>query len=329
MPYQPIKMLLAGAGLMGRTHLEAVGGLDTVEYVGVVDVNDKAAKGFADEFGLKAFEDLAEAIGELRPDAVDVCVPTPYHLGLVRTCASAHVHVLCEKPIALTLEDADEIRRLQADENIRVMIAQVIRFWPEYQQARKIIREKEYGEVCSIDCRRLSSPPDWNTWMLKRESSGGAVLDMLIHDMDFTLQMLGKPQAVRASGRDQDGAFNSVHCQLEYPSGIPVRLEASVMMPPSYPFRMYFSIELEQAVLEMDFWRSKDRRLMVYPQGGEAFCPEPDEHDAYAAEIDHFARQVMTGEPFDLAALDESILALNMCLVAEQSFRTGKAVSLQ
>lgn len=327
MSSQPVKMLLAGAGLMGRTHLEAAKGLDSVEYVGVVDINEKAAKALAAEFGMKALANLSAAIAELTPDAVDVCVPTPHHLSLAGICASAGVHVLCEKPIALTLEDAAEMKRLKAD-GIRIMIAQVIRFWPEYRLARKIVREKRYGQIRAIDCRRLSSPPDWNTWMLKREFSGGAVLDMQIHDMDFVLQMLGRPEAVQAWGIEQDGTFNSVHSRLIYPSGIPVRIEASMIMPPSYPFRMYFSIELDGAVLEMDFWRSKGERLMIYPQDGEAFSPKPGECDAYADEIDYFARQVKAGEPFDLAALDESILAMEMCLASEQSCLMGKPVNL-
>jgi predicted dehydrogenase len=320
-------MLLVGAGLMGRTHLEAAKGLDSVEYVGVVDINEKAARALSAEFGMKAFGDLSVAIEELKPDAVDVCVPTPYHLPTVKICASAKVHVLCEKPITLTLEDAVEMERLEAD-GIRIMIAQVIRFWPEYRLAREIVREKQYGQIRAIDCRRLSSPPDWNTWMLKREFSGGAVLDMQIHDMDFVLQMLGRPRAVQAWGTERDGTFNSVQSRLIYPSGIPVRIEASMIMPPSYPFRMYFSIELDGAVLEMDFWRAKGERLMIYPQDGEAFSPEPDERDAYADEIDYFARQVKAGKPFDLVALDESILALEMCLASEQSCLTGKPFNL-
>ncbi len=327
MSSQSVKMLLVGAGLMGKTHLEAAKCLDSVEYVGVVDINAEAGNGLATEFDLKTFVDLAAAIAELKPDAADICTPTPHHLPLTRICASAGVHVLCEKPIALTLEDAAEMKGLEAD-GIRIMVAQVIRFWGEYRLAREIVREKRYGEIQAVDCRRLSPPPDWNTWMLKREFSGGAVLDMQIHDMDFVLQMLGKPQAVQAWGAERDGAFNSVHSRLIYPSGIPVRIEASMIMPPSYPFRMYFNIELDGAVLEMDFWRPKGRRLMIYPQDGEAFSPEPEERDAYADEIDYFAVQVKAGKPFDMVALDESILALEICLASEQSFLTGKPVKL-
>jgi len=72
MSYQPIKMVLAGAGLMGKTHLEAAKDIDSVEYVGVVDINVKMAKALSAEFGPKAFSALSVAIEELKPDAVDI-----------------------------------------------------------------------------------------------------------------------------------------------------------------------------------------------------------------------------------------------------------------
>ena len=124
------------------------------------------------------------------------------------------------------------------------------------------------------------------------------------------------------------GAVNAVYSGLDYPSKIPVRVEASYLMPPSYPFRMFFKIEFERAVAEMDFWRPKGEQLKIFPRDGEMFFPDLEEADAYREEIDYFARQLKSGEKFELAPLEESIQAVEICLASEQSFRSGRPVRL-
>lgn len=327
MSKQTLQALLVGAGFMGKTHLKAAEGLDTVRYVGVVDPSAAAARSLADAYGLEAFADLADAVDRLKPDAVDICAPTPSHASAAMFCASRGLAVLCEKPIALTLEDALSVQGTFARSNGRIMVAQVLRFWPEYRYAFDAVREKRYGEVLSIDCRRLASPPSWNAWMTKEEIGGGAVIDLQIHDMDFIRRVLGKPAAIDAVGRTEQGAINAVTNRLYYPFAVSARSQASYLMPASYPFRMFFSIEFEIAVMEMDFWREKGQRLKVFPKDGAAFAPELEEENAYRNEIAYFARQVLRGDPFAESPLDEAIGALEMCLASKRSCASGNPVN--
>jgi len=76
------------------------------------------------------------------------------------------------------------------------MVAQVIRFWPEYVKLKEIFDSGSLGKMVSISCARLSPTPTWawNNWLLDSERSGGALLDLHIHDTDFLLYLLGKPQ---------------------------------------------------------------------------------------------------------------------------------------
>jgi predicted dehydrogenase len=321
-------MILAGAGLMGKTHLESARNLRSVRYVAVADTDENRAGTLAGEYGLPSFGNPEEAIRKLKPDAVDVCVPTPFHLPLVRTCAAHGVHVLCEKPIALSRTDAHAIRRIAREKRIRVMVAQVLRFWPEYVYTVEAVQRRTFGRILAVDCARLSPPPGWNSWMLRPEMGGGAVIDLQIHDMDFVLQLLGKPSAIQASGRKYRGTFNAIHNQWIYPSGIPVTTEASFIMPETYPFRMYFSIELEKAVLEMDFWRPKGERLKVFPVRGKVQCPVRGDHDAYGVEIEYFANCLRKSAPFKRVPLQESITALDICLASARSCQTHGTVKL-
>ena len=325
---KPIRMVLVGAGFIGREHVSSAKRLDSVEYVGVVDITTTAATSLAGDYDLPAFARLEQAIEELKPDAADICVPTPYHLEQIEICGRHGVHALCEKPIERSVEQARAIVDVVANTGIRVMVAQVIRFWPEYRHVREMAASGQYGDILSVDCKRLSSPPGWSGWLMDGKQSGGAVIDLQIHDMDFVLQLLGKPRTITTIGRDWGGGINGAVTLLGYPSGIPVQLESSFLMPLSYPFRMFFKIEFEKAIAEMDFWREKGQRLRIYPAEGEPYCPDLLGKDAYRDEIDYFCRQLATGEPFDLVPLEESVLALEMCCMSSKSSETGMPVSV-
>ena len=333
MRFKPVKMLLIGAGFMGKVHLEAARKLASINYVGVVDVKETLGRALAASFGLKAYTDPETAIEATTPDAMDLCVPTPFHRPLVEVCAKHSIHVLCEKPIALTGADARDIRTMATKAGIRVMIAQVLRFWPEYVFTVAAARRGMFGKIRSVECRRLSSPPGWNSWMMQPDFGGGAVVDLQIHDMDFVLQLLGKPAAIRAKGRLVDSTFNAVFNHLEYSSGVIAEVKASYLMPASYPFRMAFSVEFEKGVIDMDSWRSKDERLRIYPARGlprvwrgQASSPKLEQADAYGAEIDYFARQLRSGKPFDRVPLTESIAALELCLASKSSCVAGHRI---
>ncbi len=323
-----VHIVLVGAGFMGREHLQCVQESTHVRYVGVVDKNPQVGKPLADEHQLPYYEDLNQALKALSPDAVDICTPTPFHLPLIRICGEHQVHVLCEKPVAHTREDADAIVKVVQESGIGMMVAQVIRFWPEYAFVRELAKTKLYGDILAIDCKRISPPPAWNSWMLNPAISGGAVIDMQVHDMDFVCQLLGRPSAIDSRGRLCQDGVNSVYTRLIYPVNIPVDLETSMLMPKSFPFRMYFKIDFQQATAEMDFWRPKGQRLKIFPDEGEAYFPSLDPRSAYQAEIEYFAGQILKEQPFEASPLDEAIYAVKLCLLSEESCRKGTIVEV-
>ncbi len=321
-----LRMLIVGAGFMGETHLEAVSGLEHVEFTAVVDRDAAKADAFAEKFGLTPFDSLDKAIDIAAPDAVDICTPTTTHLPIIRTCADHELHCLCEKPVALTLEDARAIKALDSSYS-RIMVAQVLRFWPEYQYAVKAVAEKQFGDLVGVDCKRFCSPPDWNDWMMRPDGGGGAVIDLQIHDLDFILNLLGAPKTISSKGAVTNGAVNTVYNTLDYDNGAAVWSEGSMIAPVSYPFRMWYKIVCSDAVLEFDFWRPKGERLMVCPVNGDKFHPELPKHDAYGEEISYFARQILDNAPFDLCPLASSVTALEMCYASNESVRSGAPVA--
>lgn len=324
----PLRILLVGAGYAGRLHLAAAQNLPSAQYVGVVDIDPERAREVAVAHGLPHFSNLASAVGSTQAQAVDICVPTLGHLAVAEMAAAHGLHILCEKPIALTLEDALAMRAAARSAGVRLMIGEIIRFWPEYAEAVRICRSGRFGGVRAIHSRRLATAPLYNEWMLDLERGGSAVIDLQIHDVTFLMQILGEPSAVEghAYGVDEGRAiFN----RLIYPGGVLATNEASFLLPRDYLFRAQFQIHLEDATLEMDGWSPAGQQLYVFPRDGERFAPDVANGNPYERQLDYFARTTSLGEEQDFVPIDESIMALRICLASLASSRAGRPVEIR
>ena len=323
----PVRMLMVGAGFMARTHLTAAARLNSVSFVGVLGRTPGRTRATARAFHLPAFTQLKEAVDATRPDAVDLCVPTRLHPELAEAAGALGLDVLCEKPLALSVEAGRRMARTADRQGVRLMVAHVLRFWPEYAWAADAVRTRRFGPARAVDCRRLSAPPPWNTWMLRESESGGAVLDLQVHDMDFVLQILGPPELVCAAGSEQAGGINSVCSRLRYADDRVANVQASFVMPRSHRFRMTFSVTCDRAVLDMDSWRDPGDRLRVFPSHGRPFSPSLPTSDAYGAQIDYFARQTRSNRPFARAPLTAALSALALCEASRLSCRRRAPVA--
>src|SRR5581483_8683347 len=107
---------------------------------------------------------------------------------------AAGKHVFLEKPIALTLEDADAIVAAAERSGRMLMVGLVLRFWPEYVELQRRVAAGELGRPLAVSALRLSPPADWNDWMADRSQSGGTPVDLLIHDFDQMNWLLGTPR---------------------------------------------------------------------------------------------------------------------------------------
>src|SRR5690606_24531074 len=145
-----LKVAIVGCGFMGRMHANVYGALGTAELAAVVDHRPEKLAAFAEQFGVPAFSTMSELFTKETIDAVDVCLPTFLHKEATIEAARAGKHVLCEKPMALSLEDADAMIAACEDAQVRLMIAHCIRFWPEYALLKKVIDDRRLGELKSI-----------------------------------------------------------------------------------------------------------------------------------------------------------------------------------
>jgi predicted dehydrogenase len=179
-----LKVGLVGCGFMGSMHANVYATIDEASLVGIFDSNQERGAAFATKHGIKAFASFEELLSEV--EAVDICLPTYLHKEFTLKAAQAKKHVLCEKPMALSVEDAEAMKAACEENNVRLMIAHCIRFWPEYAMLKQIALTGNLGELLSINMTRYGEFPHWGSdnWLADESKAGGGALDMHIHDTD-------------------------------------------------------------------------------------------------------------------------------------------------
>jgi len=254
----------------------------------------------------------------------------------VVAAAKCGKHVLCEKPLALSLTDVDRMQSAVQAAGVKCMVAQVIRFWPEYVSIREALESGQIGQPRVATGARLASPPNWGAWFSDPALSGGALFDLHIHDLDFVFSLFGKPRTVYAIGmKSAAGGWNHVVNCLEYGDKKAI-LEASYALPPGFPFHMSFRLTGETGCLDFQFGgvAQVDQRaaaqshLTLYRTGAAPEFPTPPTEDGYRAEIRYFTQCVMDKREPAVATLAEAREVIAIALAAKQSLETGAVVSL-
>lgn len=324
-----------GLGFMGSTHLEAYGKVRGFELAAVSSSSPKKLAGDLSDvggnlgrgagvidFGSAARYSLAEdLIEDPGVEAVDICTPTYLHKPLALRALAAGKHVLVEKPMALSGEDCDEMVRFARAAGRALMVAQVLRFFPEYAIARSMILSGEIGVVRAATFRRRCAAPAWGRWLKDPARSGGGALDLLIHDLDFCQHVFGKPGAIRAVGcEDLEAGIDFVDARLDYGDGVPVLVSGGWHHPASFPFSMEFTILCDGGTLD---YSSDKTGLRLHSAAGEAADVELPERDGFVAELQAFADACATGEPPSICRPEDSAESVRMALAMNRSRARG------
>jgi len=321
-----MRVAIVGAGFMGGTHAGCYQQIDDVKIAAVVDMRQEQREKLAEECGAQAFADLEPVLADATIEVVDCCLPTHLHRDCVVQAFGAGKHVLCEKPFALSVEQCDEMIAAARQAGRKFMIAQVIRFWPEYAVAKEIVDSGALGDLQAVVAHRLSAPPGWSqeNWLLKPDKSLGAVVDLQIHDLDFIRYLLGNPISVTATGlHSVTGSLDYVFTTLKYENHLAFT-ESSFLMPANWPFRADLRLVGTEATLELDVTR--DPTLWVTDSNGEVTTPALPGKDGYLAEIEYFCNAVRDDLPIEMAPPEDSRESLRLALCSKQAAETGEAV---
>lgn len=328
-----VRVGILGAGFMGSTHAKAYRSVPDAEIAGMYGLSADRAKPLAEEYGTIWTTDLDRLIGDPSIDAIDVCLPGAQHRAVTEAAIAAGKHVLLEKPITLTIEDADALVALGEKTNKVFMIAHVLRFWPEYMEIQQRAASGDYGRIISGFAYRRQPFPAWSKLFSRSDLTGGAVIDMMIHDYDALNWVIGVPKSAAATGvanPRSGGGLDQVQVLLNYgdASGL---VDGGMMMPESYPFSSAFHILCERGAFEYNFragGRSVEmaggiNELTFFPNSGDPEILHPEQQDPYVGEAAYFIDCIVKGEPASRASPAGARLALKTALTARVAIVSG------
>ena len=328
-----LTVAILGAGFMGATHANGWKALDGRARVKWVSARShERAHRIAAAVGAEPTTDVGLAIADAEVDVVDICLPTSLHRAVAEQAFAAGKHVLLEKPIALTLPDAELIARAAQAAGRQLMVGLVLRFFPEYVELGRRVADGELGRPRAASAYRLSPPADWNDWMGDPALSGGTAVDLLIHDFDQLNALLGVPRRVFA--RAADGAAAHVHALVDY-GETHALVEGSMAMPSSYPFSAGMRVACERGAVEHGFRAAPaegggnigaevDSFLRVYRAGSRPESVPVQSVDPWAAEIAYFAECLESGRAPERGTAEQAIAALRVSLAVARSIESGR-----
>lgn len=192
------KVALVGIGGMGFVHYNAYKKLDNAKIIAVADPRIDMAKEKIGEDDVKVYASIEELLANESPDMVDVCTPSYLHADISIYAMEHGCDVICEKPMSVTVEDTERIIAAMERTGKTFMVAHVVRFMARYVYLKNVIDSGELGKPIHIQMKRISAIPawSWEDWMRDVEKSGGAPVDLSIHDLDFANYVFGKPNSV-------------------------------------------------------------------------------------------------------------------------------------
>ena len=324
---------IVGVGFMGSTHAEgwAAAGAGIVGFAAETIAE---AQPISVQYGSQVFPDLSAMLPQV--DVVDICTPTHLHYEMVLQAARAGKDIICEKPLALTVDQAREMLAVCEQQGVRLLVGHVVRFFPEYSQAKAVVESGQIGAPGVIRLHRGSYRPKKpvGNWFLDEEKSGGMLMDLMIHDFDYARWIAGEVKRVFArkvtTGHPQ-AAVDYGLVVLTHTGGAISHVAGAWAYPPP-TFRTGLEIAGERGLIQ---FASDDtapiHSLIMRPAGDApdvALPSSPLAESPYVTQIKEFYAALKDGTPARVSAQD-GLAAVQIARAAIESARTGKAVDLE
>jgi len=321
---------------MGHAHAPSWQLLKSIgaELVGVVSNRTESTEAFADQYGIRAYDTLSILIDDV--DILDICVPTHLHREMTEQAAQAGKHVICEKPMALTVEDAQAMINACETAGVHLYIAHVVRFISQYRLAKQSIDAGDIGKPGVIRLTRAGYQPRKKTdnWFVDESRSGGMMLDLMVHDYDYARWIGGDVERVYAKsvrGTTPDAPGDYALVSLRFRDGAIAHIEGGWAYPPGF-FRTSMDIAGTDGVIEYqsDDAQSLYTHLANPPQveADEVAVPAAKAADSpFTAQLRNFYNAIVHDET-PIVTAEEALKALEVGLAAIESTKTGQPVLL-
>jgi predicted dehydrogenase len=270
-----VNVAIVGLGFMGRTHFECYAANNACRVAAVVEPETARRQSTAvggnlavgqtplDISNVTFHDHWQSVLADPSIHLIDICTPTHTHAEVALAALRAGKHVFVEKPMSRDLHEAEQMAAESRRTGKVLHVGHVLRYWGQYVEAKKIAEKGTLGPLRYARFIRHGGKPVWaaGNWLTDPAKSGGAILDMHIHDVDSALWMFGQPKDIAVVGRSDGNLPMSIDATWRYPTGAQIQLHGRWDHQPKAPFRFAFTIEFERGSLYCDLASGANLRL--------------------------------------------------------------------
>ena len=323
------RIAIAGFGFMGMTHAMNVLNHPGVQLVAIVDLDpEKALANLGSEAGnletggitkedlkdIRTYTSLESCIAQEKPDACILSVHTDLHYSMALMALEAGMHVLVEKPLVLDPVEGERLIELALEGDLLLMVAHVVRFMPPYQKLKNWIDSGEFGELRWLSMSRFTGLPAWGQWKDKQEdfgSTGGALFDLAIHDIDFVQWVLGKPDSIESTVLPGKLSTQDYICAFwNYNSGPEVKIEGGSRFHHQFPFEAGYTANFEKASIR---YSSNSEYITIANDVESKSIPSGDAMEGYAGELGYFVECINNGARPEKCLPESAVESIRIC----------------
>lgn len=329
-----IRVGVVGYGTMGQVHSQAYQEISDVELVVVADPDSERRAQAQRDFGVDVVGSIEEMFRSNQVDLVDICVPTYLHESILTKAIKGKKHIFLEKPLARSLEEGERLLQLAKGYEQKIGVGHVVRFTPAYQGIRETVLRGEIGQAAVARTFRGGSqfPKGWHDWYADFDLSGGVILDLAIHDIDYLRWLFGDVERVYAKtthGR------TSAHLEwamivLRFKNGVIAHVEGSWT---NYPGEFYTTVEIAGRDGLVKYDSRETTPIFTITQGetreqaGVTVPENPATKSPYLVEIEDMIGAIRENRA-PLVTLEDALGTLKVALACEESARSGQVITL-
>jgi predicted dehydrogenase len=326
-----LRVGIVGAGHIGRVQARHWARVAGARVVAVADQKREKAERLASTAGATAYDNAAAMLASDDIDVVIVCVPNYVHASITAKALHAGKHVLVEKPMALTPDECESMIAAAKAADRKLTVGHVTRFFPEYANAKRLVEQGAVGAPAAIRTRRVSAYPPAE-WFADPARSGGILVDLVVHDLDWLLWCFGPITRVYAHNLTSKGitGLDYTLLTLRHASGAVAHVEGMWGCPTG--FGTAFEIAGDGGLLTHDSRRTPSLTKALRDNGGPAntatLGPLAADDDPYFRQAAAFAASIREGTPVPVPP-EEACQAVAVARAARRSAETGKAVEVE
>ena len=338
-----LRVGIVGGSFAGTLHAEGWNKTGRAQVVAVASPSQSTQKNFQSQFDCKTYSSAQEMIEKEELDVISLTLPNTYHHELSLLAMSKGIHVVCEKPLAMNLEQGAEMVSAAKKSGVHLFYAEQLVFAPRYQKIKELIAQNTFGQLVHISHRERHGGPHAKWFRDPAMSGGGVTMDMGIHGIGL-IQWLLKPAKIthvyaRILTIDKSSQVDD-HClmTLEFDNGVLATVDASWVSPGGVDDVL--EVLGREGYVRADLARGQT--MDVYSLNGAGYAAEKVEtnkgwlkisHEeartwGWYAEIDHFTSVILDGIESEMRG-EEGLQALKVAMAAYESSRTNSRIQIQ